>query len=122
MRALASYWFGIRRAIVTAKMAATHDTASASHRYFHIPLRTSAIWPTASLIALEAVVLEAGLASAMEYSTGVRAKGLRSEEALRNDQDVSRPHLDVGGNVTPPDQILQPHRILRSACAPTQDR
>jgi hypothetical protein len=55
-------------------MAATHDTASASHRYFHIPPSTSAAWATASLTALEAVEVECGVAGVIRYSAEVGRK------------------------------------------------
>jgi hypothetical protein len=62
-----------------------------------------------------------GRGSACSKAAGARRAGFRSEQALRDDQDVARAHLDVGRHVAALDQVLQAHRILLVAFGRAQD-
>src|SRR4051812_17998607 len=119
MRALASYWLGTRSAIATPTMPASQAAISAIQRNLHIPLRTLVAWVTSSPIAFGAFDVDAMCVSGKTRPR--RATG-RLEEALRDDQDVTGAHVDVGRHVTALDEVAQPHRVLSGARSDPQDR
>src|SRR5689334_11927914 len=105
-------------------MATAQATTMPIHRCFHMPFPMAESWPINSSISSRLCrhcPVPVWHRPPQGGSVATRM-WLRSEPALRDDQDVSRLHLDVAGNVAALDEVLQADRILLVAFGGAQDR
>src|SRR5450631_2318143 len=84
--------------MVIATIAASHAAASPSQRRCHMPRRVN-----------NTVCNKSFIRQSMLHATGHAAP--RLEPTLRDDQDVTRTHVDVRGDVASPDEVTKTHAV-----------
>src|SRR4051794_23431937 len=109
MRAVASYWSGMRKTSAAATSPTSHATSAESQRKRHMPVARVEMRANSSSMGVSR--RQAGGGQITRGACRRHRERQTSEEALRNDQDVARLHLDVGRHVASLDQILQADRV-----------